>query len=99
LFSILPDWAKNLGSAFFSDRVSNPPKSESPVWKEFDSYRGSIKTNGESGKNRQYYEWDYTHNDIEVYDKSGNHLGSMNPVTGDIYKSPVICRDIKDKIK
>ena len=26
-------------------------------------------------------EWDHTHNDIEVYDNKGRHLGSMDPTT------------------
>ena len=36
-----------------------------------------------------YYDWDWTHNDIEVYDRNGKHLGSMDPVTGIIYKDAV----------
>lgn len=40
------------------------------------------------------YEWDHTHGDIEVYDGRGNHKGSMNPTTGDIYKAAVKGRKI-----
>ncbi len=34
-------------------------------------------------------------NDIEVYDRGGRHLGSMNPVTGEMYKPAVKGREIK----
>ena len=52
------------------------------------------KTSG-NGNNKKYYEWDNTHNDIEVYDKTGKHLGSMAPSTGEMYKSAVNGRTIK----
>ncbi|WP_374760452.1 colicin E3/pyocin S6 family cytotoxin [Nocardia cyriacigeorgica] len=42
-------------------------------------YRGKTKTNGKSGSSKRYYEWDYTHNDIEVYDRKGYHLGTAHP--------------------
>ena len=76
----------------------NPTKASSPVWKKLKQFRGSIRTNGKRGKAREFYEWDYTHNDIEVYDSKGFHKGSMNPRTGRIYKSPVKGRDIVDRI-
>ena len=53
----------------------------------------------ESNTFQELCEWDHTHNDIEVYDRKGIHLGSMDPVTGELYKGPEIGRDIKDKIK
>ncbi|CPT30067.1 Hypothetical protein ERS075534_00769 [Mycobacteroides abscessus] len=56
--------------------------SESPVWKGFKPFRGKTKTNGESGKGKEYYEWDYTHGNIEVYNKNGIHKGVMDPATG-----------------
>ncbi|WP_246180877.1 colicin E3/pyocin S6 family cytotoxin [Nocardia ninae] len=78
------------------ERKENPPgPGESPVWKDAKPYKGKTKTNGENGKSREYYEWDYTHNDIEVYDSKGNHLGSKDPVTGEMYKNPVPGRKIK----
>ena len=33
-------------------------------------------------------------NDIEVYDKNGKHLGSMDPTTGEMYKPAVPGRTI-----
>ena len=77
------------------DRKFNIKKQESSVWKNFDNVKGSDRKMSGNGKNRQYYEWDYTHNDIEVYDSKGNHLGSMNPETGKIYKGAVDGRKIK----
>ncbi|CAI2183521.1 8606_t:CDS:2, partial [Funneliformis geosporum] len=44
-------------------------------------------TNGKSGDDKRFYRWDNTHNDIEVYDRRGRHLGSMDPRTGKMYKA------------
>lgn len=57
--------------------------SESPIFQKFQRWRGMIRTNGLSGNKRRYYGWDYLHNDIEVYDKTGEHLGTMDPRTGE----------------
>ena len=57
-------------------------------------WRGKTKTNGKTGKDRRYYEWDHTHKDWEVYDKRGKHIGSARPDTGEIYKPPVKGREI-----
>ncbi|MDQ1746362.1 MAG: hypothetical protein QOD07_625, partial [Frankiaceae bacterium] len=64
-------------------------KANSPVWRRLKPYRGPTRTNGEGGRNRRYYQWDYTHSDIEVFDRNGNHLGSADPETGEMYKPPV----------
>lgn len=69
-------------------------KSDSPVWKGLNTYKGKTKSSG-SGKKKKYYEWDHTHNDIEVYDHKGTHLGSMDPLTGEMYKGAVKGRTIK----
>ena len=69
------------------DWQKNPNKAESPAWKELKPYKGKTKTNGLSGKDRRYYEWDHLHNDIEVFDHKGEHLGSMDPVKGNMYKN------------
>jgi hypothetical protein len=61
--------------------------SESKIWKNFDNYKGKTKMSG-TGKNQRFYQWDYTHGDIEVYDSNGDHLGSMDPTTGEMYKPP-----------
>ncbi len=60
-------------------------KSESPVWKEFKHHKGEYKTNA---KGDEIYKWDYTHNDIEIFNKRGEHLGSMDPLTAVRYKGP-----------
>lgn len=69
-------------------------KADSPVWKKLKPWRGKIRTNGAPGKERRYYEWDHTHGDIEVYDRRGQHLGSMDPVTGEMTKPAVPGRSI-----
>lgn len=90
--------ASNPPSAPKSSQAANPPPvprgkicespSESPIWKEMQAYRGGTKTNGKRGKEREYYDWDHLHGDIEVFDRNGNHLGSMHPFTGQMYKPP-----------
>ena len=77
-----------------SNRKQNPNKSESEVWKNFDKGKGDIRTSG-SGKSKKYYQWDHTHNDIEVYNHRGRHLGSMDPQSGKLYKPPVNGRSLK----
>ncbi|GKT21011.1 RHS repeat-associated core domain-containing protein [Acidovorax sp. SUPP3334] len=69
--------------------------SESPIWNGMNNYRNNIRTNGETGKNKQYYQWDHTHGDIEVYNRSGGHLGSMNPMNGEMHKPAVAGRLLK----
>jgi hypothetical protein len=77
--------------------VFNIQKSESPVWKNTKSFRDQIKTNSLSGSKKRFYQWDYTHNDIEFYDSNGLHLGSLDPITGEVYKGPVVGRKINVK--
>lgn len=74
----------------------NPPKAESKVWKELKPYKKDVKTNGLSGRDKRYYKWDPLHNDIEVFDCGENHLGSMDPKTGGIYKPAVRGRKLYD---
>lgn len=77
------------------ERIQNPIKADSPVWKKLRPYRGKTKTNGLSGRKKEYYEWDNTHKDIEAYDHSGRHLGSLDPKDGRLYKRP----DPKKRLK
>ncbi|WP_375318928.1 colicin E3/pyocin S6 family cytotoxin [Candidatus Tisiphia endosymbiont of Oplodontha viridula] len=80
-------------------RKQNCEKSESPIWKELESYKGGIKTNGESGSKARFYEWDYLHNEIEVYGPKGKeHLGAMCPRTGRMIKGLEIGRTIRQKV-
>ena len=72
----------------------NPTKGESEVWKNLDNVKGQDRKTSGTGRNKKYYEWDHTHNDIEVYDRKGNHLGSMDPTTGEMYKPAVPGRKI-----
>ena len=53
--------------------------------------RGGLRIKGD-----EIWDWDNAHNDIEVYDKRGRHLGSRNPTTGELYKPPVRGRYLKD---
>jgi len=74
-------------------RVTNPSKGDSPVWKGLKNYRAGIKTSG-TGASTRYYTWDNLHNEIEVFDKRGKHLGVMDPTTGEFIKPPVPGRTI-----
>ena len=69
-------------------RVTNVSKAESPIWKGLTNYKNGIKTSG-SGKNLRYYSWDNFHNEIEVFNRFGDHLGVMDPSTGDMIKIAV----------
>ncbi|CAF1069790.1 unnamed protein product [Adineta ricciae] len=71
--------------------MSNPAKSipvpsQSPIWMSLKHYRGQIKSNDKVDK---FYEWDHTHGDIEVYNKRGEHLGTMDGNTGAMIKPAV----------
>src|SRR5207249_1683457 len=63
-------------------------------WKSLKPFRGKTKTNGLSGGARRFFERDFTHGDLEVYDGEGRHLGSANPETGEMTKPPVPGRRI-----
>ncbi|MBO7226416.1 MAG: hypothetical protein J6V33_02385 [Bacteroidales bacterium] len=72
-------------SAIKNERKFNCSKSESKYWRSLKNEGNGRKSSGK-GKKKQYYEWDYTHNDIEVYNHRGEFIGSADPITGDIYK-------------
>lgn len=57
-------------------------KSQSPFWKSLKPFREDIKTNGKSGSKCLYYQWDYTHQEIEMYDHLGYPIDALNPVNG-----------------
>jgi hypothetical protein len=80
-------------------RGTNPP------WNSLKPYRGDIKTNGLSGKNRRFYVHDRSRHGgdhVEVYNHRCRHIGAMDPVTGffwsgdygaeDKTKQPIDCR-------
>jgi hypothetical protein len=77
-----------------NERVVNCSKKDSPVWKGKKHHKGDIRTNGKTGSDRRYYRWDNTHNDIEVYNHRGKHLGSMDSRNGRMYKGPVSTNSI-----
>ena len=79
-----------------NERIVNCSKKDSPVWKGMEHYRGDIKTNGKLGSDKRFYRWDNFHNDIEVYNRRGEHLGSMDPRTGNMYRGPDPTNSISD---
>lgn len=80
----------------YQSSINNINKQESPIWKGAENWRGKYKYNGKNGKEREIYDWDYTHGDIEVYDYKGKHKGSIDPVTGKKTKDPVEQRTCKE---
>ncbi len=76
------------------DRKFNVNKQESKMWNSFKKVKGQDRRTFGIGKFKKYFEWDFTHNDIEVYDSKGKHLGSMDPTTGEMYKPAVKGRTI-----
>ena len=76
-------------------RRFNVKKQESPVWRSLSNVKGKDRKTIGTGKYQRYFEWDNTHNDIEVYDNRGKHLGSMDPITGKMYKPAVKGRKIE----
>lgn len=78
---------------FRADRVKKMQPAESSVWKSFASAGNGRKTSGD-GKGKRFYEWDYLHGEIEMYDSKGKHLGVLDPNTGAVYKPAVPGRKI-----
>jgi len=71
------------------ERVTNPSKADSPVWRAALPFKNGMRRNGD-----EIWDWDATHNDIEAYDLRGRHLGSRDPITGEMYKPAVPGRRI-----
>jgi RHS repeat-associated protein len=65
-------------------------------WKGLKNFRNEIKTNGQSGSARRFYTFDYTHQDVEVFNGQGTHLGSADPETGAMTKPAVAGRTLKN---
>ncbi len=76
------------------DRVINVSKSESSIWKGLKNAKNGLKTSG-SGRSLNYYSWDNLHNEIEVFDRFGRHLGVLDPSTGRWIKEAVKGRWLK----
>ncbi|WP_341759045.1 hypothetical protein [Candidatus Tisiphia endosymbiont of Ptychoptera albimana] len=70
-------------------------KQESPEWKNSQNFKDEFRTNGGTGKNKEYYRWDMKHKDIEVYDNKARLIGSKDPVTGKIYRQGNMMRNEK----
>jgi len=76
------------------DRIVNVTKQSSKIWNGLKNGKNRIKISG-SGNKLRYYSWDHLHNEIEVFDKLGKHLGAMDPTTGKIIKEAVKGRILK----
>jgi hypothetical protein len=62
------------------------------VQKDYEHWRNNIykrKHKVKGIENAEYLEWDYTHNDVEAYNKAKDHIGSISPRTLKLYKPAV----------
>ena len=68
------------------DKFYECEKTESPIWKDLESYKvidgKQTRTNGLTGKNKKYYQWDNMHKEVEMYDWNGKPLDALDPITG-----------------
>jgi hypothetical protein len=90
-FEVEDDHTYFVGQAnggIFVHNMCAMPRAESPIWNALRNFRNGIKSSG-YGKDLRYYEWDFTHGDIEVYNSSGRHVGSMHPESGLMYKPAI----------
>lgn len=65
------------------------------VRKDYEHWRNNVyrrKNKAKGIEDAEYLEWDYTHNDLEAYNKAKDHIGSINLKTLKIYKPPVHSR-------
>ncbi|CAF2126509.1 unnamed protein product, partial [Rotaria magnacalcarata] len=65
--------------------------SQSPIWKSLPNY---IQETKQDSKLKRYYEWDYLHGDIEVYNSREIHLGCIDSFAGEWIKGAVKGRKI-----
>ena len=72
-----------------SGRKRGIEKQNSDVWNSFKRVKNQTYRTSGHGHNKYYYDWDYTHNEIEVYNHSGKHVGVMDPSTGKMIKPAV----------
>jgi RHS repeat-associated protein len=54
------------------------PPSLSPIWRGLQRWRGSVRRSG-----NQYFSYDRLHGEIEVFNSRGQHLGAIDPVSGE----------------
>jgi hypothetical protein len=96
------EWMVETGQALLDRARNNPGQTVAPaesyIWGEMRPHRGTVRSNGQGGRRRRYYEWDHTHGEIEVYDSRGDHVGAIDSVTGEWVKPPRKGRDIREKL-
>ena len=86
--SACPGGAASSGSGGGGGGGSGTGK-QGKFWKGLKNFRQNIKTNGLGGSAKRFFQWDYTHGDVEVYNGQGQHLGSADPETGTMTKPAV----------
>lgn len=62
---------------------------DSDFWQELVPFTDEIYTNGEEGQECKYYIWNQEYNDIDAYNFKGEHLGCIDPTTGQTYHGKI----------
>jgi hypothetical protein len=75
-------------------RVMPIERANSEVWSEAHEYRGPVRRLDDGS----YIMWDHTHGEIEVFHRrTYEHLGVMDPMTGEMIKDPVPGRKLPER--
>lgn len=72
--------------------------SNATFWNSLQNYKNGIRRSG-AGNKANYYKWDYLHKcEVEWYDRNGDHLGSVDGMSGSLIKPAVRGRNIRSEI-
>jgi Cytotoxic len=69
--------------SILDDCIKHRVKNRKQIWKSIDGKR--------------FYTWDGRHGELEVFNKKGFHIGSFDPVNGEMLKSAVQGRKLDVK--
>ena len=82
-------WWRAKGTWLFEDRKinrGNVAPEQSFIWNRLRNYDGPTKTNGHTGDDKLFFQWDPKHGEIEVYNKGGWPIGAIDALTGEWLK-------------
>jgi hypothetical protein len=84
---------RDLDAALSNRGVRRISPSQSFIWESLDHDRDGMRTNGLTGNRARYYSYDWggggSHgSQIEILNRYGKHLGSIDPITGKKISDP-----------
>ena len=92
----LPASGGELGSPQYADALSRDRNPSPQRGRKFDSaWKDQIRSSGEGRSKQRYYTGNYTHGDIEVFNRRGDHLATIDAIQGDRTKPPVSGRTLR----